>query len=82
MDMKNLLKHIVDLRNPTRITLGLRPVFGDATLSTRDGRDHTPPAPPPIATGVPISRSPGRLRNKGDGIFLLSTSIVSLPRFK
>ena len=61
--MKNILQHIVDLRNPSRITLGLRPVPGDSTLTMRDGQDHTPPAPPPIVTGVPPSRSPGKARN-------------------
>ena len=61
--MKNILQHIVDLRNPSRITLGLRPVPGDGTLTMRNGQDHTPPAPPPIATGVPPSRSPGKTRN-------------------
>lgn len=67
MDMKNILQHIVDLRNPSRITLGLRPIAGDGTLTMRDGRDHTPPALPPIATGAPPSRSPGRTRNsKGE----------------
>ena len=25
MDMKNLLQHLVDLRHPTKITLGIRP---------------------------------------------------------
>ena len=70
MDTKNLLQHIVDLRNPSRITLGLRPVSSDGTLPNAyisKQQDPTPP-PPPICTGgsgLTVRKSPGKTRSKG-----------------
>ena len=70
MDTKNLLQHIVDLRNPSRITLGLRPIPGDGTLpNAYVAKEVEPtPVPPPASAsvaGLGIRKSPGRSRNKG-----------------
>ena len=80
MDMKNLLQHIVDLRNPSRITLGLRPVLNDGTLpNTYASKQRDPtPAPPPICTGtskVSTPKSPGKTKKKGqlNALYLILT---------
>ena len=57
MDIKNLLQRISDVRNPSRITLGLCPEINDTSLSSHysPGREVDPALATPISTCMDFS---------------------------